>query len=86
MKSKIIRWGNSLAVQLPSTILAQAKLEVSSPVSIHGEAGKIIIEAIPKSPRKLSLPFSEADLLEGLDAYSAHADELLKHSGTETGS
>lgn len=85
MQSEIKRWGNSAAVRLSSKILAQAKLEVSSQISIDVKAGKIVIEAAQKASRKVNLPFTEANLLKGLDAYGAHADELAKPSLAETG-
>lgn len=85
MQSEIKRWGNSAAVRLSSKILAQAKLEVSSPISIDVKPGKIVIEAAKEAPRKVNLPFSEADLLKGLDAHGAHADELAQPSATEMG-
>ena len=85
MQSEIKRWGNSAAVRLSSKILAQAKLDVSSPISSDVKAGKIVIEAAQKAPRKVNLPFSEADLLKGLDAHGAHADELAQPSASEMG-
>lgn len=85
MRSEVKRWGNSAAVRLSSKILEQANLDVSSPISIDVKAGKIVIEAAQKAPRRSNLPFSEADLLKGLDAYGAHADELAKPSGSEIG-
>lgn len=83
MRSEIKRWGNSAAVRLPSKILAQAKLDVSSPISIDVKDGRIVIEAAQEAPRRVNLPFSESDLLKGLDAYSAHANELAQLSTTE---
>jgi antitoxin MazE len=65
--------------------LAQANLDVSSPISIEVKAGKIVIGADVNTKRKVNLPFSEAFLLEGLDAHSAHADELAQPSITELG-
>lgn len=85
MRSEIKRWRNSAAVRLSRKILAQAKLHVSSPISINVKAGKIVIEAAQKVPRRSTLPFSEADLLKGLDAHGAHADELTKPSASEIG-
>lgn len=85
MQSEIKRWGNSAAVRLSSKILAQAKLDVSSAISIDVKAGRIVIEAAQKASRKVNLPFSEADLLKGLDAHGAHADELAQPSATEMG-
>ena len=85
MQSHVKRWGNSAAVRLPSKILAQAKLGVASPISIDVKAGKIVIEAAGNAPRKVNLPFSEADLMKGLDAHGAHADELAQPSVAEIG-
>lgn len=85
MQSEIKRWGNSAAVRLSSKILAQAKLDVSSSISIEVTDGKIVIEAAAKAARKVNLPFSEADLLTGLDAHGAHADELAQPTATEMG-
>lgn len=83
MQSEIKRWGNSAAVRLSSKILAQAQLEVSSPIRIEVQSGKILIEAAPQTQRQPKLPFSEADLLNSLDAHSAHADILAQPSATE---
>lgn len=85
MRSEIKRWGNSAAVRLPSKILAQAKLDVSSQISVAVKAGKIVIEAAEQAPRRVKLPFMEADLLKGLDAHGAHADELAQLSAAEMG-
>lgn len=85
MQSEIKRWGNSGAVRLPSKFLAQANLDISSPISIEVKAGKIVIEAAERVRRKVSFPFSEADLLKGLDPYSAHSDELARPSASEMG-
>lgn len=85
MQSEIKRWGNSAAVRLPGKILAQAKLDVSSPISIDVKDGKIVIEGAQEIQRKAKRPFSEADLLKGLDAHGAHSDELARPSSTEMG-
>lgn len=85
MHSEIKRWGNSAAVRIPSKILAQANLDVSSPISIDVKAGKIVIGAAVKTQRRVNLPFSESDLLKGLDAHCAHAGELAQPSITELG-
>lgn len=85
MRTEVKRWGNSAAVRLSSKVLAQAKLEVSSPIRIEVQEGKIVIEATEKALRKVHFPFSEADLLQGLDAHSAHADELVELSADELG-
>lgn len=78
MQTEIKRWGNSAAVRLSSKVLAQSRLTVSSAIRIEVDDGKIIIEAADKQDHKARLPFSEADLLKGLDARGAHADELAE--------
>jgi antitoxin MazE len=86
MRSEIKRWGNSAAIRLPRGILAEARLDVSSPVTVVVEGGKIIIEATGEPLKKyLALPFSEADLVRGLNPETAHADELARPGGTEIG-
>lgn len=77
MISKIKLLGDGGVVLLPSSILEQAKLEISTPINIEVSDGKIVIEALEKAQCSLNLPFSEADLLQDLDAYGAHSDELL---------
>jgi antitoxin MazE len=86
MRSEIKRWGNSAAVRLPRKLLAQARLEVSSPVSMTVKGKKIIIEAeIESHSKRLKLPFSEATLLSNLNPETAHADALALPSDSETG-
>ncbi len=85
MQSEIKRWGNSAAVRLSRDILAQARLDVASPISIDVKAGKIVIQAADGEVRKIKLPYSEADLLKGLDAHGAHADALAEPAAAETG-
>jgi antitoxin MazE len=85
MQSEIKRWGNSAAVRLPSKILTQAKLDVSSLISIEVRDGKIVIEATEATSRRVKLPFSEADLLKGLDAHGVHADEIAEPTTNEMG-
>ncbi|MBP4081295.1 hypothetical protein [Aeromonas sp. MrichA-1] len=76
MNTEIKLWGNSAAIRLSRKVLNKANLDVSSPISIDVVDGKIIIVAAKKAPRKIRLPFSEADLLMGLNAHVAHADEI----------
>lgn len=85
MQTEIKRWGNSAAVRLPSKILAQANLDITSPISIEVKEGKIVIEARAERSRKVRLPFSEAELLAGLDEYTAHADGLAQPTSAEAG-
>ncbi len=44
-----------------------------------------MIEAGQKATRRVNLPFSESDLLKGLGAHGAHADEIAQPTATEMG-
>ena len=77
MRSEIKRWGNSAAIRLPKKVLNEARLEIDSAVTMKVEENRIVIEALEKTSRmRLQLPFSEADLVTGMNAETAHADEL----------
>jgi antitoxin MazE len=86
MQTEIKRWGNSAAVRLPTRILAAARLDENSAISMVVKGNKIIIEAL-KVPRlkHLKLPFSEASLIADLNPETSHADELALPSDKEWG-
>jgi antitoxin MazE len=86
MRSEIKRWGNSAAVRLPSKLLAEARLEVNSAVSMVVKGRKIIIEASGETkPKRLKLPFSEAELIFDMNPKTSHADEIAMPSDPEIG-
>jgi len=86
MLSEVKKWGNSAAVRLPSKVLAAAGLDTGTPISIEVVDNKIIIEPVANMPKKrLKLPFTEAQLLSGLDSHTSHADELADLSSFEVG-
>jgi antitoxin MazE len=45
-QASILKWGNSQGVRLTSDMLRQAQLQVSDPVRIFHEKGRIVIEAV----------------------------------------
>ncbi len=53
MKTRIQKWGNSLALRIPKSFAHEAGLEQDSPVEMSLEEGKLVIVAAPKS--KLTL-------------------------------
>jgi antitoxin MazE len=53
MKTRIQKWGNSLALRIPKSFANEVGLEQDSPVEVSLEDGKLVIEAAPKS--KLTL-------------------------------
>ncbi len=68
MKNKIKHLTKNPNAVLPS--MAQSQIELD-------------IQNDEKSSCEVSLPFSEKDLLKGLNAHRAHADELAHLSETE---
>lgn len=86
MRSAIKKWGNSAAIRLPARILAEARLGVDKPVSMVVKGRKIVIEAVPESRAvRLTLPFTETDLVRGLTREKAHADLLAEPLDEELG-
>ena len=53
MKTRIKKWGNSLALRIPKAFANEVGLEQDSPVEVSLEDGKLVIVAAPKS--KLTL-------------------------------
>jgi len=83
MQSEIKQWGNSAAIRLSRSILVQAGLDIASPVEIEVKEGRIMIQAVSKPAPALVLPYSEAELLQGLTPHTAHADEVANPSASE---
>ncbi|HHF2949012.1 TPA: AbrB/MazE/SpoVT family DNA-binding domain-containing protein [Vibrio alginolyticus] len=83
MRTQVRKIGNSLGNIIPAAFIKQLGLAEGADIEVKTDGGKIIIEPI-KRPNK-SFPFSEKELLKGLDANTAHADELAIVSGKELG-
>ncbi len=43
MSSKLQKWGNSIGVRIPKSVIEKSKLELNSEVEIEHKDGKIII-------------------------------------------
>ncbi len=85
MKAEIKKWGNSAALRLPSRILAQAHISVASAVDITVEEGRIIVQPTQQKRSRVHFPYSEEQLLKGLNADNAHADEMASVTQHELG-
>jgi antitoxin MazE len=85
MQSQINKWGNSAAVRISANMLVSIGLAVNSQITIEFLDGKIIISPIQEPKKHFKLPFSEEALLQNLNAYTAHADEVVIPSSTEFG-
>jgi antitoxin MazE len=48
MKSRVQKWGNSLALRIPKTFAAEAGFEKESSVDISLEKGKLVVTPVTK--------------------------------------
>ena len=68
MKTKVQRWGNSLAVRIPKSFAEEVGLMDGSPVEMRLVDGGLLIE--PVSTRPLSLD----ELLDGVTESNLHSE------------
>ncbi len=74
--AKLQKWGNSIGVRIPKTIIEQARLSADVPVTIEHRDGKIII--FP-SQKKLKL----SDLLDEVTEDNLHTTTDFPPQGRE---
>lgn len=67
MKTKLSRWGNSLALRLPKQIALSQNLNEGIDLEIKEERGGFFVRAAPKQ-------YSLSELLEGVDATNLHSE------------
>ena len=72
MKSRIQKWGNSLAIRIPNTFVKEANVGYGTTVDISIEEGRIVID--PHTEPEYTLE----DLLKGVTKHNLH-------SGVDTG-
>ncbi len=68
MKSKVQRWGNSLAVRIPKAFAEEVGLSADSSIEVRLIEGGLLVE--PCEPYAPSL----ADMLEGVTDENRHAE------------
>jgi antitoxin MazE len=68
MKTRIQRWGNSLALRIPKSFAVEAGIEEDSPVELSLEKGKLIIVS-PQRPK-----FTLKQLLSQIDEDKLHPE------------
>jgi len=76
MSTKIQKWGNSLGVRLPKSVVEQSNLTENSEVEVESKDGVIII--FP-SKKKYSLD----SLLSKITPSNLHKEEDFKSEGNE---
>jgi antitoxin MazE len=55
MKTRVQKWGNSLAVRIPSHIVRETGLEYNTAVEMKVEDGKLVIQRSDEAPTLESL-------------------------------
>ena len=68
MKTKITRWGNSLALRLPKHLTTSYRISEGSVVEIVEEAQGLLVKPISKKDFKLN------DLLKGITKNNLHEE------------
>ena len=68
MKTKIRKWGNSLAVRIPQPLVKEAHVAYGTPVDLTVEDNRIVIEA------EAQPEYSLDELVEEIDAENVHAE------------
>ncbi len=74
IQTTIQKWGNSLAIRITGPLRTIPHFTADMPVEIEANKKGLIIH--PISQKRKSLLLTEAQLLKGLTAKKAHADEI----------
>ena len=82
IQTTIQKWGNSLAVRITGPLKTIPNFSANMPVEIEVNENGLTIHPITPKKRKLLL-FKEFQLLNGLTAKKAHADEIVDISYQE---
>jgi len=74
-ETEVKQWGNSLALRISSAMAQEPHFTKGTKVVIETSENELKVIRKVKQKR-FSLPFSESELLVGLNENTAHADEL----------
>ncbi len=78
-------WGNSLGLRITPMLGEAAHLERGTVVTVAVVDGGLLIKPKRTVFKPLAFPHSEAELVQGLDPVTAHADELPTILASEQG-
>jgi antitoxin MazE len=68
MKTHVQKWGNSLALRIPKSFAAEARLEKDTPVELSLVKGTLVIQALEEKPLTLD------ELLRGITDQNLHGE------------
>jgi antitoxin MazE len=74
----ILKWGNSLALRIPSAIAKQLNIREGAEVEFHVDGNRLVIEKADKVPR-----FTHRDLVKALRKAKKHRLDLSPPKGQE---
>ncbi|HXH31810.1 MAG TPA: AbrB/MazE/SpoVT family DNA-binding domain-containing protein [Bacteriovoracaceae bacterium] len=76
MTSKLQKWGNSLGVRIPKSIIEKVNIEENDELIIEHQDGKIVI-----FPAKKKISLSE--LMDQVNPENLHSEDDFKPEGNE---
>lgn len=82
-ETEIKQWGNSLALRISAPMAQEPEFVKGTKVIVDTSDGVLKVERKEKT-QKFKLPFTEMQLLNGLDEHTAHADALAVLSDKES--
>jgi antitoxin MazE len=68
MKTRVQKWGNSLALRIPKSFAAEAGLQENAPVDLSLVDGKLIVQPVAPQPPTLE------ELLRGVTDQNLHRE------------
>lgn len=68
MKTRVRKWGNSLALRIPKSVAAEAGLREGVPVELSLVEGKLVVQPIAQQPLSLD------ELLRGVTDQNLHGE------------
>ncbi len=71
MKTKVQKWGNSLALRIPKSFAAETQLEPDTEVDLSLVEGKLVVTPVTKRKRS---KYSLEQLVEGITEENTHAE------------
>lgn len=76
MSVKIRKWGNSLGIRIPKTVIEKVNLGENSEVEVESKNGTIVIFPVKKE-------YSLDSLLDQITKSNLHSEEEFKIEGNE---
>lgn len=78
-------WGNSLGLRITPMLSEAAHLERGTVVTVAVVDGGLLVKPKQTVGKPFAFPYTEAELVQGLDHVKAHADELPAILASEQG-